>query len=207
MNPYLTELLDIIGIDIPHLNSYLSIEELSYLGSIFKSASDFERDFYTNKEGEHLEVLLHFLNAHKKDIIDLIQDSSKTEIREKKLYTSSAISADYDCFRFDLSKFPQTYKPKKQVLVLYRIGRKGECTGNLGCSWSRSLVGLEAYCRSSAMTKTELDSRPVFSLEIDDSEVLFEGSSYEQELVLQAGFNYNSLKFLDKKSRNQILEY
>ena len=64
----------------------------------------FEGDFYTDKEGEHLEVLLYFLSCHAEDIALIWEDESKKEIL-LKLYRSSVISGNYLCFRFDLS-FP-----------------------------------------------------------------------------------------------------
>ena len=58
-----------------------------------------------------------------------MQGNDKTKILFE-LYTSDTISGNYDCIRFDLSKFPQTNTPKNQVLTLYRVGRDGECSGN-----------------------------------------------------------------------------
>ena len=204
MNKYLTTLLNSIAIDITHLtNKYLSYEELEYLDRALASRNDFEESFYTNEHGEQLEVLLMFLNAHKKVIIDLIEGKGKIEIQEE-LYTSSVISGNYDCFRFDLSKFSQNYTPTNQVLTLYRIGRDGEFGGNLGCSWSKGIEGLKAYYCSSGMSESILESRPVFIIEIDDSQVLFEGSKREQELVLKPNFIPSKLDELDKERRSQL---
>ncbi|THE59844.1 hypothetical protein CGI22_13325 [Vibrio parahaemolyticus] len=203
MNPFLTELLNTIGIDIQYLKTYLSAEELTYFNDKIRSSVDFQKDFYTESNGENLEVLLYFLCAHKKEVTSLMQDSSKIEVLIN-LYTSDVISGDYDCFRFDLSKFPQTYKPSNEVLTLYRIGRKGESVGNLGSSWSKNVCGLKAYYQASSMTKEEFNDRPVFVIEINDSEVLFEGSRKEQELVLKAGFEYRRLELVDDELRNKI---
>ncbi|HHX8334337.1 TPA: hypothetical protein ACVOY8_002870 [Vibrio diabolicus] len=203
MNPFLSELLDTIGIDIQHLNTYLSAEELTYLDGKIRSSVDFQKDFYTESNGENLEVLLYFLDAHKKEIIFLMQDNSKIEVLIN-LYTSCVISSNYDCFRFDLSKFPQIYKPRNEVLTLYRIGRKGESVGNLGSSWSKNVCGLKAYCQASSMTKEEFNDRPVFTIEIKDSEVLFEGDRKEQELVLKAGFKHHRIELVNDALRSKI---
>ncbi|EHR6472026.1 hypothetical protein ACOQ0N_001553 [Vibrio parahaemolyticus] len=123
-----------------------------------------------------------------------MQDNSKIEVLIN-LYTSCIISSNYDCFRFDLSKFPQTYKPSNEVLTLYRIGRKEETVGNLGSSWSKNVCGLKAYCQTSSMTEEEFNDRPVFVIEIKDSEVLFEGSWQEEELVLKVGLSIADLSW------------
>ncbi|MGL1289606.1 hypothetical protein ACSTJS_04435 [Vibrio parahaemolyticus] len=203
MNPFLSELLDTIGIDSQHLNTYLSAEELTYLDGNIRSSVDFQKDFYTESNGENLEVLLYFLDAHKKEIIFLMQDNSKIEVLIN-LYTSCIISSKYDCFRFDLSKFPQIYKPSNEVLTLYRIGRKGESVGNLGSSWSKNVCGLKAYCQASSMTKEKFNDRPVFAIEIKDSEVLFEGDRKEQELVLKAGFKHRRIELVNDALRSKI---
>lgn len=204
MNQYLTMLLNTIGIDIEHLKSkYLSAKELVYLDNLLASEQDFEQYFYTRTHGERLECLLFFLNAHKKDILVLMKGKGKAETLFD-LYTSSTISGDYDCFRFDLSKFLQTYTPSNQVLTLYRIGRDGECSGNLGCSWAASIDGLRAYCYSSGISKSILELNPIFVLTIDDSQVLFEGEKREHEFVLKPDFTHNTLAMLDDESRNQI---
>ena len=204
MNQYLTTLLNTIGIDLKHLkNEYLSSEELEYIDSVLASESDFAQSFYTNEHGDRLESLLCFLIAHKQEIIDLMHGEGEVEAMIK-LYTSCLISGDYDCFRFDLTKFQQSYTPISQILTLYRIGRDGECAGNLGCSWAINIDGLRAFCHSSGISKSILKSKPVFVMEIDDSQVLFEGNSGEHELVLKPDFTYNRLEMLDDKRRNQI---
>ncbi|ELK8497343.1 hypothetical protein RV040_000810 [Vibrio alginolyticus] len=203
MNPFLSELLNTIGIDIQHLETYLSAEELTYLDGNIRSLVDFQKDFYAESNGEKLEVLLCFLNAHKQEIITLMQDNSKIEVLIN-LYTSDVISGNYDCFRFDLSKFPQTYKPRNEVLTLCRIGRKGESVGNLGSSWSKNVCGLKAYYQASSMTKEEIIDRPVFVIEINDSEVLFEGNRKEQELVLKAGFKHHRIELVNDALRSKI---
>jgi len=204
LNQYLTTLLNTVAIDLEHLTKeYLSSEELAYIDRVLASKQDFEESFYTNGYGGQLEVLLLFLNAHKKKIIDLMEGKGKIETL-KELYTSSVISGDYDCFRFDLSKFPQSYTPTNRVLTLYRIGRDGECEGNLGCSWAREIEGLKAYYYSSGMSESILESRLVFLMEIDDSQVLFEGNRTEHELVLKPNFTPNKLDKLDDERRNHI---
>ena len=204
MNQYLSTLLNTIGIDIIHLKTnYLSASELEYLDKLLASEQDIKQDFYTRAHGERLECLLFFLNAHKKDIIDLMQGNRKAE-NQFKLYTSSTISGNYACFQFDLSKFTQTYTPKNQVLNLYRIGRGGESEGNLGCSWATSIDGLKAYYYASGISKTILDTKPIFVITIDDSQVLFTGEKKEHELVLNPDFTHNTLAILDDKLRNQI---
>jgi len=204
LNQYLTTLLNTVMIDLKHLtNEYLSSEELAYIDRVLASKQDFEESFYTSKHGDQLEVLLFFLNAHKKKIIDLMEGKGEIETL-KELYTSSLISGNYDCFRFDLSKFPQSYRPTNRVLILYRIGRDGEFEGNLGCSWAKKIEGLKAYYSSSGISESILESRPVFLMEIDDSQVLFEGNKNEHELVLKPNFTPNKLDKLDDERRNQI---
>lgn len=204
MNQYLTTLLDTVNIDLEHLtNEYLSSEELAYIDRVLASKQDFEESFYTSEQGDQLEVLLYFLNAHKKMIIDLMEGNGEIETL-KELYTSSIVSGNYDCFRFNLSKFPQSYRPKSRVLTLYRIGRDGESEGDLGCSWARKIEGLKTYYYSSGISESALKSRPVFLMEIDDSQVLFEGNVNEHELVLKPNFTPNKLCKLDDERRNQI---
>ena len=201
MNSFLEKLFDIIAIDTEHLNLYLTSDERQYLNNTLKSIEDLKSDFYTDKKGPNLEMLLHFLFSHKTDITHIWEDNSRKEIL-LKLYTSSAISGNYECFHFDLSKFDQTYNPSVQALILYRIGRKGEHKESLGNSWSKSISGLKNYAQSSFIKK--VDSRPVFVIEIDDSEVLSEGKSIEEELILKKGFKFNEFKTLDNKERCQI---
>lgn len=204
MNQYLTILLNTIAIDIKHLTSeYLSAKELEYLDSLLASERDFEKEFYTSDYGERLECLLFFLNAHKQDIKVLMECSRNSE-KLIELYTSSTISGNYDCFRFNLTKFLQTYISNNQILTLYRIGREGECEGNLGCSWATSIDGLRAYCYSSGISKSILESNPIFVITIDDSQVLFEGKNRECELVLKPDFTHRTLALLDIESKNQI---
>lgn len=204
MNQYLTTLLNTIGIDLEHLkNEYLSSEELVYIDRVLASEQNFEQFFYTDAHGDRLETLLCFLNAHKKEIIDLMQGKGGTETLIK-LYTSDSISADYDCFRFNLSKFQQSYTPTDIALTLYRIGRDGESAGNLGCSWARKIKGLRAFYYSSGMSESILKSKPVFIMEIEDSQVLFEGKRTEHEFVLKPNFTHNKLEMLDGKRLNQI---
>lgn len=203
MNTFLKTLLDTIGIDVGHLKTeYLSEEELRHLDGALKSLEDFDSSFYSCDNGDNLEVLLQFLSVHREDIIALLEDNSEKEILIC-LYTSGVISGSYDCFRFDLSKFPKQYKPKNQVLTLYRIGRIDESENNLGCSWSKSIDGLKAFIQSSTMSVDIFNKRPIFKVEIDDSEVLFEGSSEEQELVLKVGFKNKTLRKLDDE--NEII--
>ena len=97
------------------------------------------------------------------------------------LYTSTIISGNYDCFRFDLTKFPQTYMASNKSLTLYMIGRTGKYEGSLGCSWATSIEGLSSYCQSSSMLRPIFDLRPIFVIEINDSQVLFEGRTSEHE--------------------------
>lgn len=204
MNQYLTKLLNAVAIDLAHLKSeFLSAKELEYIDNILKSEQDFKNDFYTNEDGEKLEVLLFFLNAHKQEIINIMQGNGETDAL-RELYTSRVISGDYDCFRFDLSKFPQTYTPKNQSLSLYRIGRDGECEDNLGCSWAKDIQGLKVYCAASNISNCALKSRPVFHIEIEDSEVLFKGNETEHELVLKPDFKYKRLNLLGCERRSQI---
>lgn len=204
MNQYLTALLNAAAIDLEHLtNKYLSPKELEYIDRVLVSKKDFEECFYTDEHGKQLEVLLLFLNAHKDKIINLMEGKGGVDAL-KELYTSSIISGAYDCFRFDLSKFPQSYMPTNQILTLYRIGREGEYEGNLGCSWAREIEGLKAYCFSSVMSKAILESRPVFSIKIDDSQILFEGNRMEFEFVLMPNFVPDELHNLDAEWKNKI---
>ncbi|MBY6185785.1 hypothetical protein KUV89_03900 [Marinobacter hydrocarbonoclasticus] len=204
MNQYLTSLFDTVGIDIKHLkNEYLSRAELECLNSILKSEQDLERDFYTSDHGENLECLLFFLRAHKTDVLDLMRGEREAKTLVE-LYTSSTISANYDCFRFNLTAFPQTYIPRNKIIILYRIGRTGECADNLGCSWSRSIDGLRVFSDASGISNTTLKDKPMFTITINDSQVLFEGVEREHELVLKPGFSYITLTMLNDEVRKQI---
>jgi hypothetical protein len=204
LNQYLTELLNAAAIDIGYLtNKYLNSKELAYIDIVLASKQDLEKCFYTSEHGDQLEVLLLFLNAHKNKIIDLMEGKCGMEAL-KELYTSSVISGVYDCFRFDLSKFPQTYTPTNRVLNLYRIGREDECEGNLGCSWAKEIEGLKTYYRSSGMSEAILEYRPVFFIKIDDSQVLFEGNRMEYEFVLKPNFMPDKLDKFDAELRSQI---
>lgn len=200
MNPFLEKLFDIIAIDTAYLKLYLTSNEYQYLNNTLKSIEDLSNDFYTNEEGENLEVLLHFLFCHAEDIALIWEDNSKKEIL-LKLYTSSVISGNYSCFHFDLSKFKQTYKSSGQTLTLYRVGREKEHKESLGNSWSNNVTGLKNYVQSSSI---EVESRPVFVIRINDSEVLCEGSSKENELILKKKFKFNEVKSLDFQEKRQL---
>ncbi|WP_201353140.1 hypothetical protein [Hydrogenimonas urashimensis] len=203
MNSFLEKLFCIIAIDTEHLiNSYLTQSELQYLNNSLKSIKDLNGEFYTTSEGENLEVLLYFLYCHKEDILTLWEDEFKKEILVR-LYTSGVISGNYPCFHFDLSKFKQTYKSSGQTLTLYRVGREQEQKENLGNSWSTSTTGLKNYVQSSSI---EVENNPVFVIEINDSEVLCEGNSRENELILKKGFKFNSIKSLDIEQKRQLFE-
>jgi len=201
MNSFLKKLFDIIAIDTEYLNLYLTSDEQQYLNNTLKSIEDLKNDFYTDSKGQNLEILLHFLFSHKEDITHIWENNSKKEIL-LKLYTSSTISGNYECFHFDLSKFNQTYTSSGQTLTLYRIGRKEEHKDSLGNSWSKSISGLKNYAQSSSIKEEE--NRPVFVIKIYDSEVLSEGKSIEEELILKKGFKFNELKILDIGERSQI---
>lgn len=200
MNPFLEKLFDIIAIDTEHLSLYLTSDEWQYLNNALKSIEDLNSDFNSDKEGENLEVLLHFLSCHAEDIALIWEDNSKKEIL-LNLYTSSTISGNYECFHFDLSKFDQTYKSRGKTLTLYRIGREKEHKESFGNSWSKNVIGLKSYAQSSSI---EVESRPVFVIEINDSEVLCKGNSQENELILKKGFKFNEVRALDIEERRQI---
>lgn len=200
MNPFLQKLFNVVAIDIEHLNSYLTSDEWIYLNNSLKSIEDLSRDFYSDKEGKNLEVLLHFLSCHKQDITLIWRDNFKKGIL-LKLYTSGTISGNYDCFRFDLSKFEKTYNSIGLVLTLYRIGRKGEDMKSLGNSWSKSIFGLRSYAQSSSIDGV---NRPVFEAKINDSEVLFEVNSQEDEIILKSDFKHVECKILDAKQQQQV---
>lgn len=203
MNQFLEKLFDIIAIDTEHLNLYLTSNQKQYLNNNLKSKEDLNSGLYTSEEGKNLEVLLHFLVCHADDIARILKDNSKKEIL-LELYTSATISGNYECFHFDLSKFDQTYKSKDQTLALYRIGREKECEQSLGNSWSKDFSGLKNYALSSSI---DVDSKPVFVIKINDSEVLCEGSSKENELILKKDFKFNNndVKSLDIEERRKIL--
>lgn len=204
MNQYLTSLLSAIAIDIDHLQrEFLNKSELDYLNKTIKSGEDLNLDFHTSEHGENLDCLLHFFTCHKGIIIEMMRGNAQDEMFIE-LYTSGVISGGYDCFRFDLSKFPQTYTPSNQVITLYRIGRETECVDNLGCSWATSIEGLNAYCDASGISKAMLESRPIFVTTVDDSQVLFQGKSIEDELVLKHDFTHRSLDSVSDSLRNQI---
>lgn len=198
--PFLEELFDKIAIDAKYLESYLSPNQWQYLESNLKSIEDLDNNLYTDKEGGNLEVLLQFLVCHKDNINDIFRNPSRGEILIE-LYTSSIISGDYDCFRFDLSKFKKTYNSIGQVLTLYRIGRKDEDMESLGNSWSTSISGLRSYAQSSSIDGV---NRLVFEAKINDSEVLFEINSKEDEVVLKSSFRYVECEIIDEKQRQQI---
>lgn len=200
MNAFLNHLLETIAINVNHLNLQLSFIEINYLDRNLKSKNDFDGEFYTNENGDNLEVLLHFLTCHKNEINIFLNAPEKSEILIN-LYTSGCISGNYDCFRFDLSKFDKTYKSKSHLLKLYRVGRDGEGLGNLGNSWSTSLLGLKNYCLASSI---DVSNRPVFSIEISDCEVLFNGNQLEHELVLKPGFNFINFELLDNNGKREI---
>lgn len=200
MNAFLSELFELIALDTGYLNTYLSVSELQYLDEKIASREDFEDDFYTNEKGENLEIFLHFLNCHKRDIAQILDDPSKKEILIN-LYTSSTISGNYNCFRFDLDKFKQTYEPTGAVITIYRVGRDNETTDSLGNSWSTSQSGLKCYSQSSVICAV---SRPVFEAKINDSEILSEISSQEDELILKKNFTFNSCKELSDEEKKAI---
>lgn len=200
MNSFLEELFRKIAIDIEYLNSYLSPCQKQYLDNNLKSIEDLDNNFYTSNEGGDLEVLLHFLICHKQDITSIWKEPSRKEIFIT-LYTSSIISGNYDCFRFDLSKFEKTYKSIGKVLTLYRVGRENESQESLGNSWSKSFDGLRSYVQSSSIDGV---NRHVFEIKINDSEVLFEGNFQEDELVLKSNFKHDECKILDANQRQQI---
>ncbi|KAA8596892.1 hypothetical protein F0Z19_4471 [Vibrio cyclitrophicus] len=204
MNQYLTSLLNTIAIDIEHLQcEFLSSSELDYLNRILKSDKDLKLDFFTSDHGDNLESLLYFFTCHKDTIIKIMHRNAQDEMFTE-LYTSGVISGNYDCFRFDLSKFPQTYTPNNQVVTLYRIGRETESADDLGCSWAKSIMGLNAYCNASSISKAMLKSRPIFVATVDDCQVLFQGKSTEDELVLKHDFILRSLDCVSDALRNQI---
>lgn len=195
MNIFLNELFEKIAIDIEYLHQYLSSDEINYLDRNIKSKFDFDSEFYTDKHGDNLEVLLHFLNCHKEEIKTILNSVKKNNEILIDLYKSPCISGNYDCFRFDLSKFDNAYESKNDLLKLYRVGRDGEGSDNLGNSWSESLEGLNSYCLASSIDKS---NRPVFCIEINDSEVLFRGNIQEDELVLKLGFRFKKFELLNK---------
>ena len=150
MNHFLKKLFDVIAIDTEHLNLYLTSSQKQYLNNNLKSKEDLNGNLYTSEEGENLEMLLHFQVYHADDINFILEDNSKKEIL-LKLYISTTISGNYECFHFDLSKFDQTYKSKNQILTLYRVGRKKEYEQNLGNSWSKDFADLKNYILSSSI--------------------------------------------------------
>ncbi|MEP1446264.1 MAG: hypothetical protein ABJK37_09170 [Paraglaciecola sp.] len=190
------KLFGIMAIDIEHLNQYLTPDEKNYLNTNLVSMEVLNSDLYSNVNGDNLEVLLNFLIKHAKDLEKIWEDSSKKEVLVK-LYTSDTISGEYDCFRFDLSKFEQTFKSDGKQLTLYRIGRVNESKESLGNSWSKDFTGLKTY----AQFVSKLENRPVFSIEVNESEVLCEGKAQESELILKKGFACNEIKLLSAENR------
>ena len=197
MNEFLSELIEVIALDTEHLNAFLSEGEQQYLDQKIVSRVKFEDEFYTNEEGDNLETLLHFLTCHKSEIIQLLDDPSQSELR-LNLYTSSIISANYNCFRFDLGKFKQTYVPTGEVKTIYRVGRENETKDSLGNSWSKSHSGVKSYSLSSSICAV---SRPVFEAQINDSEILSEISSTEDEFILKKDFTVRSCRELSDKEK------
>lgn len=200
MNAFLSELFESIALDSGYLNTYLSESGQQYLDEKIGSREDFEDEFYTDEFGENLETLLHFLHCHKREIVQILDDPSKKEILIN-LYTSGTISGNYNCIRFDLDKFKQTYKPTGKVKTIYRVGRNNETTNSLGNSWSTSHSGLKSYSLSSAICAI---SRPVFEANVNDSEILCEISSQEDELILKKKFAVNSCRELRDEEKEAI---
>ncbi|MDO6834062.1 hypothetical protein Q4596_00415 [Pseudoalteromonas carrageenovora] len=200
MTLFLKELFNVLGIDTEYLTGYLSPNEMQYLSTTLKSIEDFQGDFYSSEHGGNLEVLLYFLSRHKEDVQEIWQDRNKKEIL-LKLYTSDVISGNYDCFHFDLSKFEQTYSPSGNDLELYRIGRVDECVESIGNSWATDYAGLKSYAQASSIG---VDERPIFSIKINDSEVLCCGQSRESELILKKKFKYDQAKLLTAEERREI---
>lgn len=200
MNAFLSELFGSIALDTGYLNTYLSASEQQYLNEKIRSRADFEDDFYTNDRGENLETLLHFLNCHKGEIVQILDDPSKKEILIN-LYTSNTISGNYNCFRFDLDKFKQTYEPTGKVKIVYRVGRKNETIYSLGNSWSTSHSGLKSYSQSSTICAV---SHPVFEAKINDTEILCEVSSQEDEVILKKKFTVNSCREFSDEEKKAI---
>lgn len=200
LNPFLKELFDIIAIDIEHLNGYLTHDEFNHLNGTLKSIADLDGEFYTNERGSNLEVLLFFLYHNLEDIKVIWEDPRKKEVL-LALYMSNTVSGNYDCFHFDLSKFKQTYNPIGQKITLYRLGRSNETMENLGNSWSQSTSGIKNYAQASSIN---IDSRPVFAIDVNDSEVLCLGNSTENELILKKDFEYIEVKLLSNEERNGI---
>lgn len=202
MNNFLSNLFDVIALDTVYLNTYLSKTELQYLCENIASREDFEDNFYTADNGENLEVLLQFLSAHKNEIIQILDCPTKKSILID-LYTSIIITGEYNCFRFDLDKFEQTYEPRGEVKTIYRVGRENENTGSLGNSWSTSHSGVKSYADASSICAI---SRPVFEATINDSEILSEVNSSEDELILKKGFIVNDCRELSDEEKHAIFE-
>lgn len=190
MNQFLENLFDTIAVDTEYLNLYLTVDEWLYLNNAIKSREDLASDFYSNNDGENLEVLLNFLCHHAEDIALILEDNSKKEIL-LKLYTSSTISGNYECFRFDLAKFDQTYNQIGDTLTLYRIGRENERKESLGNSWSHDIAGLKCYALASSIN---INTKQIFVIKINDSEVLCKGNPQENELILKKSFKFNDFK-------------
>ena len=102
---------------------------------------------------------------------------------------------------FDLSKFEKTYRSVGEVLTLYRIGRTTENTDCLGNSWSKSFTGLRSYAQSSSIDGV---ARPLFEIKVNDSEILCEINSQEDEVILQRGFTSNERRLLGNDERQQV---
>jgi hypothetical protein len=201
MNPFLEELFNTIAIDAKYLYGYLTPDEMKYLNISLKSREDLNSDdFYTSEHGSNLEALLFFLVRNLKDIKLIWEDRNRKEVL-LRLYTSNAISGNYDCFHFDLSKFEQTFIPKGQELTLYRIGRTSETIENVGNSWAEDTTGLKNYAQASSI---EVDNRPIFSIKINDSEVLCLGKPEESEFILKKYFQCSEIKLLKAEERSKI---
>jgi hypothetical protein len=201
MTQFLKDLFSIIALDIEYLYIYLNSIEQQYLNDNLKSIADLNDSLWTDEKGDNLEVLLQFLSCNKSDIAEIWNDSSKKEILVT-LYTSSVISGDYNCFRFDLSKFAQTFNPVGKKITLYRVGRVNEDNNSLGNSWAKDFSGLKSYIQSSAI---DVDGRPVFTINVNDSEVLCKGNQGESELILKKGFNYEKIELLSLEEKRKIV--
>ncbi|QYK13676.1 hypothetical protein K0I63_03935 [Shewanella rhizosphaerae] len=78
MTPFLKEFFNVIGIDTEYLIRYLTSNEMQYLNTTLKSIEDFQPEIYSDKHGENLEVLLHFLSSHLEEIHEIWEEPNSS---------------------------------------------------------------------------------------------------------------------------------
>ncbi len=71
----------------------------------------------------------------------------------------------------------------------------------MGNSWSKTFSGLISYSQASSIDALD---RPIFEIRINDSEVLCEVSSPEDELILKKKFKHNNFRAFNQGEKAEI---